>query len=125
MTAATPSSRRTEQCAAATPPVRQLAAHACLHLQVRAGTRIQLLQGRVRLVEPPRWLGETMVWPARALEPGGLHVLQQGGWLSLQALDAQPVRWLMHEPATPLAGLRRALRRLARWPVRAQQAPAR
>ena len=55
-------------------------------LHVAAGSRCLVTRGELRLIEPARWLGERIVRLDRVLDESAEHVLETGGWITLQAL---------------------------------------
>ena len=55
-------------------------------LRVAAGSRCLVARGELRLTEPALWIGEHVVRLDRVLSEGAEHVLEQGGWITLQAL---------------------------------------
>jgi len=54
-------------------------------LRAAAGSRWFASRGDVRLIEPPRWLGERLVGIELVLHDGAEHVFERGGWVDLHA----------------------------------------
>ena len=54
-------------------------------LRVPSGSRWFAARGDVRLIEPPRWLGERLVGIELVLHDGAEHVFERGGWVDLHA----------------------------------------
>jgi len=54
-------------------------------LRMAAGSRWFASHGDVRLIEPPRWLGERLVGIELVLHDGAEHVFERGGWVDLHA----------------------------------------
>ena len=54
-------------------------------LRASAGSRWCAARGDVRLIEPPRWLGERLVGIELVLHDGAEHVFERGGWVALHA----------------------------------------
>ena len=59
-----------------------------LRLPVAAGTVLVARAGRLRVQEPPRWLGERMVVVGQDLAEGQAHAVDGVGWVEVGALDA-------------------------------------
>ena len=102
-------------------PVR-LGGGEALHIPVRAGTAVQVLAGEVRLAGPARWLAESMHRDAQQLAEGQWFLMEDGGWLALEASAAFGAHLLLAEPAEPMAWLWRRLR--ARLPGGGARQPA-
>lgn len=83
-----------------------------LHVALDAGSTLQVAAGAVRLREPMRWLGGTVVAPTLPLEEGQCHHLAQGGWYALEALG-DGVELLQHLPPSRWQWMRRMVRRAA------------
>jgi hypothetical protein len=54
-------------------------------LQLDAGTRVVVQDGRLACTPPPRWLGEQLHHTSQILEAGVPLQLEEGGWTSLRA----------------------------------------
>jgi hypothetical protein len=74
-----------------------------LRTGVDAGTRLQVLEGRVRLASPPAWLGDMPLAPGRVFDAGEVLRPEQGGWIELVALSAARVYVPQQAPAAALA----------------------
>lgn len=83
-----------------------------LHIPVRAGTAVQVLAGAVRLASPARWIAESMYRDSQQLAEGEWFLVEDGGWLALEASSAIGAHLLLAEPAEPVAWLWRRLRAL-------------
>lgn len=82
-----------------------LAAGQRLYLAVDAGTTLVAAHGAVRIDEAPRWLAERMLPVGRQLGEGQAYVVEQTGWLCVQALgEAQLARVVRRSLAVRLAG---------------------
>lgn len=77
-----------------------------LRSTVPAGTVIQVLSGAVRVQEPLRWLGETVISHATQLGEGGTYHFVDGGWLEVVAVSDAQVLQIQRVPA---------LRAVASW----------
>jgi hypothetical protein len=98
---------------ASSPQRLTLAAGQLLTVQLRAGTTMQMQRGHLTLIEPPRWLGETVLRLGARLSAGQAQVATQTGWFSLQA-GAEPAELTCHAPPPhALRGWLRALRLMA------------
>ena len=67
-----------------------------LRTAVDAGAWLQVAEGRVRLVSPPGWLGDTVFMAETMLDEGDVHRLERGGWIEVSALT--PVHLRIHAP---------------------------
>lgn len=65
-----------------------------LRTSVDAGAWLQVAEGRVRVVSPPGWLGETVFMTETLLDEGDVHRLSHGGWIEVSALT--PVHLRVH-----------------------------
>ena len=92
----------------------RLAGGEALHIPVRAGTAVQVLAGAVRVTGPARWLAETEYRGSQQLAEGQWFLVEDGGWLALEAACAMGAHLLLAEPAEPMAWLWRRLRALLR-----------
>lgn len=61
-----------------------------LRVALDAGTALMVLEGRVRVVSPPSWFGETAFTVKNEFEEGEAYVAERGGWVEVEALA--PVR---------------------------------
>jgi hypothetical protein len=71
-----------------------------LRTAVDAGTWLQVAEGRVRVVSPPGWFGETVFTAQAVLNEGDVHHLAHGGWIEVSALATAHLR--IHAPAAGL-----------------------
>jgi len=87
-----------------------LAAGQSLAVRLRAGSTLQTRRGSITVIEPPRWLSETVLRLSARLPAGQAQVTTQTGWFSLQA-GAEPAELVCHAPPpSALQGWLRALR---------------
>jgi len=84
-------------------------------LRVAAGSRCRVTRGELRLTEPARWLGERVVRLDRVLGEGAEHVLEQAGWVTLQALTDGSL--LLEAPASLASTVRGAWRAIRPRPA--------
>jgi hypothetical protein len=54
-------------------------------LALPRGLRLVNLGGSVTLSAAPRWLGGTLLSPAWRIDAGGTHLIDESGWVRLQA----------------------------------------
>jgi hypothetical protein len=69
----------------ATPTATRLATGQALRLYAKAGTRIVVTSGRIRVVERSAWSGERVLEQACIACDGEQHLVRQRGWITLQA----------------------------------------
>jgi len=74
-----------------------------LRTAVDAGTWLQVAEGRVRVVSPPGWFGDTVFTAQTVLDEGDTHHLPHGGWIEVSAL--RPAHLRVHAPAAALAAV--------------------
>jgi len=67
----------------------QLAAGESRLLKMAARTRWIAARGKLRLTEPPKWLGERVLRHAVALQEGESHVVEMAGWVMVHALSGE------------------------------------
>jgi hypothetical protein len=103
-------------------PTRTLPITAGEHrlLHAAAGSRWFASGGDVRLIEPPRWLGERLVGIELVLHDGAEHVFERGGWVDLHAASDSA---LICETRRSLASRLRAAWRMIQ-PGRGARVPA-
>jgi hypothetical protein len=66
-----------------------------LHVAVDAGSWVRVVEGKVQVLSPPAWLGETAVFKAQAtLRAEDVHVVERGGWIEVVAHTAARVQVL-------------------------------
>jgi len=87
-----------------------------LRLPVAAGTVLVARAGRLRVQEPPRWLGERMVVVGQDLAEGQAHAVDGVGWVEVGALDATGgwLRRIDPAPAPASASMRIRLQHMVR-----------
>ena len=90
----------------------RLAGGETLHIPVRAGTAVQVLAGAVRLTGPARWLAETAHRGSQQLAEGQWFLVEDGGWLALEASSGIGAHLLLGGPGGPVAWLWRGSRGL-------------
>jgi hypothetical protein len=93
------------------PAITELLPGRPLRIALERGDVLRVLEGRVRLTAPPRWLGETLIGLAGALQEGEVHVAEQGGWVEIVALTPARLGATARAPSC----LRRALAAAARY----------
>lgn len=74
-----------------------------LRTAVEAGTWLQVAEGRVRMVSPPSWFGDTVFSAQAVLDEGDVHHLTHGGWIEVSAL--RPAHLRVHAPVTASASV--------------------
>lgn len=95
------------------PPII-LAAGAVMQLAVQPGCRLRVLQGRVTVLGPPRWLGGRVWWPERGLAAAGWCDWSQHGIVELRGEGGgATLLWLPPEPYT--LSWRRAYGAMLAW----------
>lgn len=57
-----------------------------LRVALDAGTALMVLEGRVRVISPPSWVGETTFTVKNVFEEGEAYVAERGGWVEVDAL---------------------------------------
>jgi hypothetical protein len=94
------------------PPPTHLLPGQSLRVALDAGASLLVLQGRVRVVSPPSWFGETVFSVHNEFGEGELFEAGQGGWIELSALTearvqgvAQPARTARHAGGSRVARL--------------------
>jgi len=75
-----------------------------------AGDRIRIHYGAVRLIDPPVWLAERMIFDRYTLGEGDCRSLGRRGWFRVEALT--DTRLLLDVGPSLLAELRRITNRL-------------
>ena len=89
-----------------------------LHVALDAGTVLRVVDGRVRLHAPMRWLGDAITTPVVVLSEGEAHRMAHGGWVRIEALNGAAL--LHHEAPVPgwqaaCLALKRGLGRSVSW----------
>lgn len=73
-----------------------------LRTAVDAGAWLQVAEGRVRVVSPPGWFGDTVFTAQTVLDEGDTHHLAHGGWIEVSALQSS-AHLRVHAPVAALA----------------------
>ena len=81
-------------------PATHLLPGQSLRVALDAGASLLVLEGRVRVVSPPSWFGETVFSVKNEFQEGELFEAGQGGWIELSALSEARVQGLP-QPARP------------------------
>ncbi|MDM0031467.1 hypothetical protein QTI33_04855 [Variovorax sp. J22P271] len=76
-----------------------------LRVAVDPGHALWVLEGRVDLVSPPGWFGETVFSVRTPLQAGDVHVVERGGWIEVCALSPAEFRALPAARPAPAAPL--------------------
>ncbi|VTU22633.1 hypothetical protein H4CHR_01028 [Variovorax sp. PBS-H4] len=63
-----------------------------LRVALDAGTALLVLEGRVRVVSPPSWFGETAFTVKNEFGEGEAYVAERGGWVEVDALASAAAR---------------------------------
>jgi hypothetical protein len=64
----------------------RLATGQSLRVALDAGTSLVVLEGRVRVVSPPSWFGETAFAVKNDYQEGEAYVAERAGWVEIEAL---------------------------------------
>ena len=86
-------------------PATHLLPGQSLRVALDAGASLLVLEGRVRVVSPPSWFGETVFSVKNEFQEGELFEAGQGGWIELSALCEARVQSLP-QPVRPAGGSR-------------------
>jgi hypothetical protein len=65
-----------------------------LRVAVDAGSWVRVVDGKVRLLSPPAWLGETVFNASATLGAEDVHVVEGSGWIEVVAHAAARVQVL-------------------------------
>jgi hypothetical protein len=65
-----------------------------LRMAVDAGAWVRVLEGKVQLLSPPAWLGETVFNASATLGAEDVHVVERGGWIEVVARSTARVQVL-------------------------------
>jgi hypothetical protein len=57
-----------------------------LRLRLDAGSALMVLEGRVRIVSPPSWFGETAFSVKNEFDEGEAYVAERAGWVEVDAV---------------------------------------
>ncbi|GAA4352104.1 hypothetical protein GCM10023165_40860 [Variovorax defluvii] len=63
-----------------------------LRVALDAGAALVVLEGRVRVVSPPSWFGETVLAVKNDYREGEAYVAERGGWVEIEARAPAPAR---------------------------------
>ncbi|VTU18609.1 hypothetical protein H6CHR_01015 [Variovorax sp. PBL-H6] len=74
------------------PSTTQLLPGQSLRVALDAGTALMVLEGRVRIISPPSWFGETAFAVKNEFHEGEAYVAERGGWVEVDALASAPAR---------------------------------
>jgi hypothetical protein len=66
-------------------PRIKLGAGQLFNVYVGAGSTVTSQSGALRLTSPPRWLGEQVFRAEMTLGDGEVHIITDGGWITLRA----------------------------------------
>ena len=85
------------------PETTRLEPGQSLRMAVDAGASLLVLEGRVRVVSPPSWFGDTVFSVKNSLHEGEAYVAERGGWIEVVALAPARLRGIPRvESAAPL-----------------------
>ena len=97
------------------PSLTELLTGQSLRVALDAGAALMVLEGRVRVVSPPSWFGETVFTVKNDYREGEAYVAERGGWVEVEAQGPARIRGVP-KPAShtalrpsPLARLLRLL----------------
>lgn len=75
-----------------------------LRVALDAGASLLVMEGRVRIVSPPSWFGDTMFSVRNSFDEGEAYVAGRGGWIEVTALAPVRLRGMPQAaPAVPAA----------------------
>jgi hypothetical protein len=78
-----------------------------LRMAVDAGASLLVVEGRVRVVSPPSWFGDTPFSVRNSFDEGEVYVAERGGWIEVAALTPVRLRGVPQAaPAAPAASSR-------------------
>lgn len=81
-----------------------------LRVAVDAGSWVRVVEGKVQLLSPPAWLGETVFNASAELGAEDLHVVERGGWIEVVARSAARVQVLPRSVPVRTTHLTRLMR---------------
>ena len=73
-------------------PVTQLLPGQSLRVAVDADTSLLVLEGRIGVVSPPSWFGETVFSVKNEYQEGEVFEAGRGGWIEVRARTAARVQ---------------------------------
>ncbi|CAN7622646.1 hypothetical protein LJR290_004710 [Variovorax sp. LjRoot290] len=78
-----------------------------LRLAVDAGASLLVMEGRVRIVSPPSWFGDTVFSVENSFDEGEAYLAGRGGWIEVTALTPVRLRGVPQvAPAVPAVSSR-------------------
>ncbi|SDC67344.1 hypothetical protein SAMN05444679_104275 [Variovorax sp. CF079] len=78
-----------------------------LRLAVDAGASLLVMEGRVRIVSPPSWFGDTVFSVENNFDEGEAYLAGRGGWIEVTALAPVRLRGVPQSaPAVPAVSSR-------------------
>jgi hypothetical protein len=78
-----------------------------LRMVVDAGASLLVMEGRVRIVSPPSWFGDTVFSVQNSFDEGEAYIAERGGWIEVTALTPVRLRGVPQAaPAMPAANSR-------------------
>ena len=77
-----------------------------LRMAVDAGASLLVVAGRVHVVSPPSWFGDTPFSSTCSLDEGELYVAERGGWIEVAALTPVRLRGVPQAAPAPAASSR-------------------
>lgn len=80
-----------------------------LRVAVNAGSWVRVVEGKVQVLSPPAWLGETMFKARSTLHAEDVHVVERSGWIEVVANSTARVQ-VLPAPVRSVHGAR-----LGRW----------
>jgi hypothetical protein len=84
------------------PETTRLAPGQSLRVALDAGASLLVIEGRVRIVSPPSWFGDTVFSVENSFDEGEAYVAGRGGWIEVTALAPVRLRGVPHAvPAVP------------------------
>ena len=81
-----------------------------LHVALDAGASLLVMEGRVRIVSPPSWLGETVFSVQNSFGEGEAYAAGRGGWIEVTALAPARLRGVPQAARAVPAGSSRVAR---------------
>jgi hypothetical protein len=84
--------RRAAPQRTATPLVSDLLAGQRQAVDLAPGDTLRVAEGRVRVMLPPRWLGDALLQPSQTLGAGEVHRCVERGAVTLLAIEASRVQ---------------------------------
>ncbi|RST54520.1 hypothetical protein [Variovorax sp. MHTC-1] len=89
------------------PETTRLELGQSLHVALDAGASLLVMEGHVRIVSPPSWLGETVLSVQNSFGEGEAYAAGRGGWVEVTALAPARLRGVPQAaPVVPAANSR-------------------